>query len=308
VLPLSGVLSFVFLILTKFAGLKEFVTASEIVFKVLYLIFLSSFFYSIAPRFMITKYPAREHIKWIIIFLFWIGIFFGVPLLYYGEKGTGFLMLIIFFLLTAHFTKDSRFFIAGIVLLGLLLSVACLASPDVKRRVLGAWLFYEDYINAPYYPGEKATPGRQLFTALASIKVSPFGLGLTRGVLTFFYKGKIQTLVPEAKHDFISIPLAMELGIAVIAIVCASYILMLKLVPVEQGKLTFRGILATCIAVSFACQGLYNISGSIGMVPMTGIPAPWLSYSGTAMIANYTLAAVLLSILNEKEIKAHAAK
>jgi cell division protein FtsW (lipid II flippase) len=308
VTPLSGILSFVFLLMTKFTGLKQILTASEISFKLLYLIFLSSFFYSIAPRFMIRRYPFREHLRWMIIFILWIAIFFGIPLLIYGEKGTGFLMLLIFFLLTAHFAKDSRFFITGIVSLIVLLCTACVISPDVRRRVFGAWLLYQHYVDSPYFPGETATPGWQLFTALSSIKVSPWGLGLTRGVLTFFHDGKIRTLIPEAVHDFVSVPLAMELGIAIIIIVCASYVMMLKLVPNNYGRLTFRHILATCIAVSLACQGLYNISGSIGLTVMSGLPAPWLSYSGTAMLANSVLAAVLLSILNEREVSTHAEK
>jgi len=304
VLPLSGILSFVFLILTKIAGLKYIFTASEIVFKGFFLIFLTSFFCSISSRFTNTVYPARKHIRWIIIFLLAIGVFFGLPLLIYGERGSGYVMLIIFFLLTAHFIKDIRYFLAGIVLLAFLLALACLASPSVRERAFGAWLFYDDYISTPYYPGKNTTPGRQLYTALASIKVTPFGLGLTRGILTFKYDGKVRTVVPEAIHDFISIPLAMELGVTIIAIVCASYILMFRLIPVGD-KQTFNSILATCIAATFACQGFYNISGCIGLVVMTGIPAPWLSYSGTAMLTNYTLAAVLLSNLNEKEVRSN---
>jgi len=299
--PLSGILSFVFLLMAKMTGLKDVFMASEIAFKGFFLVFLASFFTNISSRFSIKQYPVRDHLKWIMILLLGIGIYFIIPLLIYGERGSGFLMLIIIFLLVAHFTKKCRFFMVGLVLLVSLLAIGCIVSPSLRERAFGAWIFYNNYINAPYLPGKDTTPGRQLFNALASIRVTPFGLGISRGVLTFKLEGKTRSVVPAASHDFISIPIAMEFGIAAIFIICGSYILLFWLISTQNNKFTFRDTLAICIAASLACQGMYNIAGSIGLTIMTGIPAPWLSFSGTAMLANYILAAIPLSVLNEKE-------
>jgi rod shape determining protein RodA len=46
----------------------------------------------------------------------------------------------------------------------------------------------------------------------------------------------------------------------------------------------------------FAIQMFVNIGMTVGIMPITGIPLPFVSYGGTSLVANYMAVGMLLSI------------
>ncbi|GAA1125417.1 FtsW/RodA/SpoVE family cell cycle protein [Nocardioides aquiterrae] len=107
--------------------------------------------------------------------------------------------------------------------------------------------------------------------------------------------------VPYANSDFILAAIGEELGLtAVIAI-----IMMYGLI-VERALRTalicrdgFGKLLATGLGSVFALQVFVVVGGVTGLIPLTGLTTPFLSYGGSSLIANWVIVALLLRISDQ---------
>lgn len=115
------------------------------------------------------------------------------------------------------------------------------------------------------------------------------------------------TDVPEIYNDFIFSYIGMTLGfIGCIAVVIALAVLCLKLLSNVSaaddmlGKLICVGVFAT---ITFHC--IINIGMVLSVMPTIGIPLPFLSTGGTAMIMMYASIGLVLSTTTHKEKAKH---
>ncbi len=129
----------------------------------------------------------------------------------------------------------------------------------------------------------------QAMYAFASGGIRGVGLGLSRQ--KFFY-------LPAAHTDFIFAIVGEELGlIGALAIVLAFAVLTyagLRIASRAQDR--FGRLLAGGMIVLLASQAAINMLAVTGMMPVTGIPLPFMSYGGSAMILNLGLLGVVLSV------------
>jgi rod shape determining protein RodA len=104
--------------------------------------------------------------------------------------------------------------------------------------------------------------------------------------------------LPEHATDFAFASLAEERGFVGVSVLLLLYLLVvwrgLKIVAVARDA--FSAIAAGGIVIAFLFQIFVNVGMSIGIAPVTGIPLPFVSVGGSAMMANLLAIGVLEAI------------
>lgn len=104
--------------------------------------------------------------------------------------------------------------------------------------------------------------------------------------------------LPEAHTDFIFAIIGEELGLFGAFFVVALFALVayLGLRAAAMAADTFGRLLATGITTWFCVQAFVNIGAVIGILPITGVPLPFISFGSSAMLANMAAAGILCNI------------
>ncbi len=104
--------------------------------------------------------------------------------------------------------------------------------------------------------------------------------------------------VPEQHTDFIFTVAGEEFGFVGSLLLLALYALLLwRAIRIAYlSKDPFGTYLAAGIASMFAIQMFVNVGMVIGIMPITGIPLPFISYGGSSMIASFLAIGVLESV------------
>jgi len=109
--------------------------------------------------------------------------------------------------------------------------------------------------------------------------------------------------LPEKHTDFIFAAIAEELGIAGAFFVLSLFFFLLYRIKKVAAAAAdnFGYLLAVGIMIMFFLQIAVNIGMNIGIVPVTGIPLPFLSYGGSSLITVFIAMGILTNIyLNRK--------
>ncbi len=109
--------------------------------------------------------------------------------------------------------------------------------------------------------------------------------------------------IPEQHTDFIFSAIGEELGfIGCIVVVFAFWLICLRLVAIAQNaKDNFGSLLAIGVLSMLVFQTVVNISMTIGLAPVTGIPLPWLSYGKSALLTNFMAIGLVESVVNHRQ-------
>lgn len=119
-----------------------------------------------------------------------------------------------------------------------------------------------------------------------------FGKGWMQGTQTHL------EFIPERTTDFILAVFAEEFGFFGVCILMTLYlaIILRGLAIAATGGSTFGRLLAGSISLSFFTYCFVNTGMVIGILPVVGVPLPWLSYGGTAMVTLGLGTGMLMSI------------
>ncbi|MCS7051531.1 MAG: putative lipid II flippase FtsW, partial [Thermomicrobium sp.] len=118
-----------------------------------------------------------------------------------------------------------------------------------------------------------------------------FGVGLGAG------RQKFQWL-PHAHNDAIFAVIGEELGVLGCAVVLLLFVLFAwrGLSVARRAPDRFGGLLAVGVTSWIVGQALFNVGGITSTLPFTGIPLPFISYGGSALVTSLAAAGILLSV------------
>jgi cell division protein FtsW len=117
------------------------------------------------------------------------------------------------------------------------------------------------------------------------------GLGLGHSIQVYGY-------LPEAANDSIFAIIAEEFGIfGSLAIIGLFGVLVYRGLRVARAAPdVFSRLVATGISLWLLFQAVINIGAMLSLVPLTGIPLPFISYGGTSLVISLFGAGILLNI------------
>jgi cell division protein FtsW len=134
--------------------------------------------------------------------------------------------------------------------------------------------------------------GYQLYESLITVGSGGFlGQGLGHGRQKLFF-------LPEAHTDFILAIVGEELGLVGIFFVLVGFGVLVwrGLVAAARARDVFGSYLAFGLSCLFGLQALVNMAVVMGLLPTKGLPLPFISYGGTALVMSLFMAGVLANI------------
>jgi rod shape determining protein RodA len=104
--------------------------------------------------------------------------------------------------------------------------------------------------------------------------------------------------LPEKHTDFVFAVFAEEWGFVGSLLLLAAYLVLILrgLDTAYRAKDEFGSLLALGITVMFSCYLVINLGMTLGLMPVVGIPLPFMSYGGTALMSNFIAAGILINI------------
>lgn len=199
-----------------------------------------------------------------------------------------FVSALIFMLFVSGIRK--RYIFTAIVLIVILVPIAYFfVLPDhAKSRI-------EVYLNPDKDPRGAGYNIIQSKLAIGSGRT--LGMGILKGNQT-----QLGYLYPKTT-DFIFAVIGEEMGFIVGGAVIILYvILIIRAIKVAKtAKNDFGSYVAAGIAGVFFFHMIENIGMTMGLLPITGIPLPFVSYGGSSMLTNLILISILLNISGRRQ-------
>ncbi|KXG10416.1 FtsW/RodA/SpoVE family cell cycle protein [Anoxybacillus rupiensis] len=117
------------------------------------------------------------------------------------------------------------------------------------------------------------------------------GLGLGQSIQKYGY-------LPESHTDFIIAVIAEELGLFGVAFVLLllAFIVLKGFMIARKCNDAFGSLLAIGISSMIGIQTFINVGGVTGLIPITGVPLPLVSYGGSALILFMTSLGIMVNI------------
>ena len=124
------------------------------------------------------------------------------------------------------------------------------------------------------------------------------GTGFMQGTQTHL------EFIPERTTDFIFAAYAEEFGLVgnLCLIVAFSFLILRGLMIALEAPTLFSRLLAGSVTMIFFAYAFVNMGMVSGILPVVGVPLPFISYGGTAMVTLGLALGILMSIANSKRL------
>lgn len=166
-----------------------------------------------------------------------------------------------------------------------------------------AWGFLQDYQKARiilFLDPEQDPLGGGYHLIQSRIAIGSgqlWGRGLDQGTQTGL------SFIPEQHTDFIFSAVGEQFGfVGSLILISAIWLLCLRLIMVAlNAEDDFGSLIAIGVLSMVIFQVFVNISMTIGLAPVTGIPLPWLSYGRSALLTNFIAIGLVESVANHRK-------
>jgi cell division protein FtsW len=197
------------------------------------------------------------------------------------DLGTTFVLLIIFLTLLWVAGTPGRVFGGMLILMGLVMVLLIITEPYRLERLT-------IFLNQQGNPVGKDQQGIQGLRAVGSGGLFGVGLGASREKWGY---------VPEDTTDFIFAIIGEELGLVGTLCVSALYggLAFAGLRVARRAPDTFSRLAAAAITAWIVMQAVVNIAAVIGVLPITGVPLPLVSYGLSSLLVTMVALGMLLS-------------
>ena len=190
------------------------------------------------------------------------------------------------------------FVLAVVGVVAVIVSEPTICQPDVK------WPLFKDYqqhrVCTLLDPG-KDPLGKGFHIIQGMIAIGSGGLtgkGFMQGTQTHL------EFIPERTTDFIFAAFAEEFGLAgtIGLLVAFTFLIFRGLMIAADAPTLFSRLLAGSITLSFFTYAFVNMGMVSGILPVVGIPLPFVSYGGTAMVTLGVALGMLMSIAKSRRL------
>lgn len=208
------------------------------------------------------------------------GIVAGLLLI---QRSTSAAVILMASALTIYFVGGAKKkYIFGTIALGLVvLSVVVIATPYRLQRVKS---FLDKEANLE-------TTGYQVDQALTTI-----GSGGVWGV--GYGQSSLKRSLPEQIGDSIFAIIAEEFGFVGASVVILLFLILVIRIFIVAGRMPdqFGKLLLVGLGTIVGAQAFIHIGANSGVIPLTGVPLPFISYGGTALAVFMTMGGIMLNV------------
>lgn len=223
--------------------------------------------------------------KMILPFLFWLGLVGGLVII---EPDFGTFLLICSVAFCMYFSAGAKMKtilavgLAGFLIFGTLIA----AEPYRRERFMSFFNPAQDSMGKGYQQN-------QALIAIGSGGVT--GLGLGRGVQKYSY-------LPETVGDSVFAIISEELGLIGSSLILFVYLawILCGLKIAAGAPRPFEKYLVVGIVSWIGIQTFINVLGILGMIPFSGIPLPFISYGGSALMIELAAVGIVLNVARNR--------
>ena len=208
------------------------------------------------------------------------------------DFGTAFVYIVITLFMLFRAGIDYKYILATIIIAMILVPIVyfLILTPVQQNRI-------KVFLDPSLDPSNSGYHAVQSKIAVGSGMLT--GLGYLKGTQTQY------GFLPVKSSDFIFPVIAEELGfiLAIVVILLEGFII-LRMIHISAISKDFYGSVITAGVVGmFFFHVFENIGMTMGIMPITGIPLPFVSYGGSAMITNMMLLGLVLGVGARRESK-----
>lgn len=217
------------------------------------------------------------------------------------DLGTGLVFVAIAFTMLIVGGMKGRYFVVLAVAAAVVVGTV-LGTDPVLDRMAGRDVGLKDYqknrllvfVNPALDPHDAGYNLAQSKIAIGAGGLTGQGLGSgTQSNLHF---------IPERHTDFIFSVLGEELGFLGAVLLLGLYLALLltALAIANSSRDLYGALIATGVLGMWMFQILENVGMTVGMMPITGIPLPFMSFGSSAMVTNLGAVGLLLSVWSRR--------
>ncbi|MGH2485540.1 MAG: FtsW/RodA/SpoVE family cell cycle protein [Ktedonobacterales bacterium] len=236
------------------------------------------------------KLPPLKHLGPLVAML-------GLALvIFLGIHELGLAILIFGLFLSMLYVASNRplYIVVALLLFGIGALIAYQHIPSAKSRV--------DIVHTAFQTGNPDQPatdvsknaGYQIVQGLVAFgRGGVFGEGLGLGA---------PCIVPECNSDYIASSFGEEFGFAGLLALLGLFMLLvyrgMHIAVINRD--TFKQLMAIGLTAVFALQTVVILAGNLKIMPLTGIPLPFVAYGGSSLLANFIIIGLLIRLSQSK--------